>query len=159
AIGIEADKHEPAPGGGAHRRQGHILGSHGGATLPVLGIQNADVVAVQIPLPGVETAVELVDAAAPLQQFTAAVGTDVVEGANGVVAIPHQDDGLVGDVVHTVVAGGGNVLLPAGHLPYPVPQFALFQLGEFPGDIALLGNEIIAQLEQPVRYLNTARHL
>src|SRR5690606_3111417 len=158
-IGIEADKHEPAPGGGAHRCEAHVLGSHGRATPPVLGVEDANIVAVQIPLPGVETAVELVNATAPLQQFSAPVGADVVEGANGVVAIPHQDDGLVGDVIHTIVAGGGNVLLPACHLPYPVPQFALFQLGEFPGDIALLGNEIIAQLEQPVRYLNTARHL
>src|SRR5690606_40456764 len=59
---------------------------------------------------------------------------------------------------YTGAARGGDVPLPAGHLPYTEPQFALFQRGEFSRDIALLWGETFSHIDQPVRSITTPRH-
>jgi hypothetical protein len=99
----------------------------------------------------VERAGEPVLAGAPaLDHLHAPVAADVLERPHAHVLAPHDDDGLVEDLVFDEVVRLGDLLQPARHLPHPGPQ----QLGLQGVEVRI----VVALLAHPVRGLHRVEH-
>jgi len=125
------DKHKSRPAAHMDARHGHVLAAHIGAALPLFLVEDTGVVAVQIPLPGVENTMELVDLARAAEQSPPAVRADIVERLNHVLAAVHQHHRLVADVVHQVITHPWQLLLTTGPVPGAGPQAFHFEAGKF----------------------------
>ncbi len=77
-----------------------------------------------------------------LHQLHPAMAARVVVGPHVLGVKAHDDDGLVEDLVFDEVAGLGDLLEPARHLPHARPEQLVLQLVELRVVVPLLGNPV-----------------
>ncbi len=116
--------------------------AHEIAFVELLGAQHEGVLAVESPAPSVERADEGAARPAALDELHAAVAAGVVVGADGGVVDAHDDDRLVENLVLDEVAGLGDLLQPARHLPDARPEQLGLQRVEVLVVVALLGDAV-----------------
>ena len=139
-LGVEVEVHEYQAGPGVHLygHQGEIVVADGaeasaGGDLPET--------AGEVPSPAVVGAAQLGDAGArSLADGVASVAADVLEAPKHAVFAPNQDDRIFTEAVLEPVAGVGNVVDGAGHMPHLGPHALVLQLGELGGEVALDGD-------------------
>ena len=140
-VVVEVDPRAAAPELAPHRREGEIVGAQI-VFVELLGAQHEGVLAVETPAPAVERADEAASRPAALHQLHAAVAAGVVVGADGGGVDAHHDDGLVEDLVLDEVAGFGDLLEPARHLPDARPEQLGLQRVELRVVVPLLGDPV-----------------
>jgi hypothetical protein len=81
-----------------------------------------------------------------LAQPPTPVLTRVVEGAHALGLGPHDDDRLGAEVEHEIVADLGKIRHRAGEVPHPCPHAIPLERHELAGEVALLGDELRAEV-------------
>ena len=114
-VRVHADEHPAAPCVDTHVAQPQRIGLQ--AVAPGILADDADIIAVQIPAPGMEGADQPLRIAAPFGQLPAAMAADVEIGGNPVGRGAHDDDRVIDNVISDIVADLRDFLFPAGDLP------------------------------------------
>src|SRR6202011_3313304 len=131
-----------------HLRQVDVVSGHVGAAGPVIAVGDTRVLALQIPLPAMEGALDFADAAGTRLQLTATMRAHIVESLNSVRSGSDHDRRLVIDVIGDIPADLGYLLQAARDLPDARPQALVLEVGELKGGVMLLGNEVTSDRRQ-----------
>ena len=137
AVRIGVDEYEPAPRGDL------ALGQHEvdvGAFVDVREVpagRNVGKRAVERPGEAVERAAQLGAVAVVVLESPSAVQAGIRVGLDRHVGLTNHDERHVGDFVHVVVAGSGDVLFSAGELPHTLPESFLLEFVVLARDVAL----------------------
>ncbi len=138
---IHVDEHEPAPPADSHVAEadqvvGHRLGK-------VVSVDHLRDVTFEVPPPPVVRASDLGrgECTHARHQPGAAVRTSVEEGLDVVIVAAHDDDRLVADGVLEEVAGLGELLFAASHLPHAGPQALHLDVEELTRGVASTGDD------------------
>src|SRR5439155_6814419 len=133
-----------APDAGLHRNQIHILPGQAGA--PILPVDDLDVPPIRAEAPAVEGTDELFHSAGTFDEHRAAMRADIVKRPDLLGAGADDDDRIIENVVHDIVAGLGDLLQAAGDLPDLRPEMLAFKLMEAPIEEIDLRHEVVADL-------------
>ena len=140
-VVVEVDPRASTPELTSDRNQAEILRVQV-VLVELLGPQHEGVVSVDAPAPAVEGANEGAPIPVAFHQLYAAMAAGVVIGPHVFGVEADHDDGLVEDLVLDEVAGLGDLLEPACHLPHPRPEHLVFERVELRVVVPLLGDPI-----------------
>ena len=149
-VVVEVDPRAPAPELAPDRHAGADPPGSRLCSSNSSGSQHEGVVSVDAPAPAVERADEGAPIPVAFHQLYAAMAAGVVVGPDVLAVDADHDDRLVEDLVLDVVAGLGDLLESARHLPHPRPEQLVLQRVELRVVVPLLGD--------PVGGLHRPRH-
>src|SRR5581483_1080958 len=137
-IGVGIDEYEAAPRADFRFRQ-RPFGRLDMGEIPLAG--NVSQGAVDIPCKAVKRTSKLPRSPALLlAQDSTAMEACVVKGLDALGGRANDEKRHPGDLINDMIADFGNILLAAGHLPYPLPQPFDLELEEFAGDVTFDGD-------------------
>ena len=135
---------EAAPCVDAHLLQADFAA--GVAARKVLRVRHVRKAAVLLPHPSVIRAGDPLDRGGCLHQPDRTVAAGIVEPPQRSVLLPHDDDGLIHEVVNDVIARIGQFVLAPGDVPDAGPEVVPFLLRPLLREITLGINGIAAQV-------------
>ena len=137
-VQVQVHEHQAGPSVHPHGHQRHIVVAQQAEASPGRDLPDP---AGEIPRPAVIGAAQLAHAGAgALADGVAPVAADVLKTPEGTVVAPHQQDRVPAEPVLEPVAGVGDMVHGAGHVPHPGPHPLVLQIGEPGRDVAMDGD-------------------
>ena len=134
-VEVEVDEHQASPGVHPHRHQREVVVADR-AEAPTG--RDFPQPSGEVPSPAMIRAAQLGDAGSrALADGVTSVAADVLKAPQHAVVAPHQDDRVLAQPVLEPVAGVGDMVDGAGHVPHPGPHALVLQFGELWRGVAL----------------------